>query len=101
MFNGYHGLIDGNMAFYFNPITTLLEPIAEDVDANTHSATIGISIINGYLETPRLWVDLDSNLGNRFILTSLFQDNEFISKLYVLFIKIFKRKLSKEIFSKY
>ena len=50
LFNGYHGLIDGNMAFYFNPITTLLEPIAEDVDANTHSATIGISIINGYLE---------------------------------------------------
>ena len=98
LFNGYHGLIDGNMAFYFNPITTLLEPIAEDVDANTHSATIGISIINGYLETPRLWVDLDSNLGNRFILTSLFQDNEFISRYMYYLSKFSKESYLKKFF---
>ena len=93
LFEGYHGFIDGNMAFYYNPITSLLEPIAEDIDSGTHSAKLAITINDGFLtSSKRLWEDEETNIGKRIILQNLFEDINFIESYAYYLSKFSKRQ---------
>ena len=54
IFEGTHGFLDLNMAFYYNPITSKLEPIAEDVHSGIHPFILSISIINGFISSSNI-----------------------------------------------
>ncbi len=100
IFEGTHGFMDLNMAFYYNPITSKLEPIAEDVHSGIHPFILSISIINGFISSSNilesqnvpnfLWKDY-SLYENRTILRSLFKDESFIL-MYLEYIKKFSKK---------
>lgn len=93
LFDGYHGLVDGNMAFYYNPITSLLEPIAEDIHSGIHrTSRLAITIADGFLTSSKsLWSDWKFIIDNRIILQSLFRDINFI-KRYTYYLSKFSNE---------
>jgi hypothetical protein len=79
LFQGHHGLEDMNMMLYFNPVTSLFEPISHDTSSGLLTDTIALN--HSRINEPFL---------TSIILTRLFEDIKFIER-YVYYLEKFSK----------
>lgn len=71
---GYHGIAWHNQRYYYNPVTSKLEPIGFD--------GFGGEGLNHVPNKPFLGIDLSAIKGNKELHRKLFRDNDFLEKYH-------------------
>lgn len=87
LMGAHHGFIEHNMRFYYNPITSLLEPIGYDANAGEPINLLSYNIITDYN-----WLNLNlknTNFIKKYIQNIVkFSNNDYINKILALDIPV-------------